>query len=434
MQTRERAALHLIDWAGCALAGAGTAPGRALAAMVTAIGSCTAFGAHDADPETAAFVNGGLGNILEMDDLHRASILHAGDVVVPAALAAAQDAGTTPAILLDALVGGYEIAIRIGLAAASSGYSNWYNSGTCGVFGAAFAAGQIYGLNTARMVDALGQAGMQAAGLWQCRLEPTYSKQLATAHAARAGITAARLAGFGFPGPARIIEGELGFLKTLYPNADRAAILATANTGWLLHEVSFKPWPSCRHTHPAIAAALQARAQCNPSDISKIRIGSYAAGLEFCDAPNPRNDHQCRFSLQHCVATSLIRGAPGIEDFEDTARSDSGIAALRSQCSLYEDPELSAEFPSHMGAVLEIRLHQGGSKTFHVHDAPGDPEFPLSYDDLTTKFLRNATWAGVPTSVAKSFLDCATTLPDRKKLDSFWQSLRDINISVKERS
>ena len=112
--------------------------------------------------------------------------------------------------MLDAIVRGYEAAIRIGLAAAASGYSAWYNSGTCGVFGAAMAAGCAIGLDRSRLADALGQAGMMASGLWQCRLETTFSKQLATANAAQSGVVAARLAETGFPGARQILEGELG--------------------------------------------------------------------------------------------------------------------------------------------------------------------------------------------------------------------------------
>ena len=202
-QVKARAARHLLDWLGCALVGSTSDPGAALATYAAgqAVGgnTCFAVGAAPCSGPQAAFLNGGLGNIFEMDDIHRASILHAGDVVIPAALAAAQANDASPDRLLTAIVRGYEIALRIGTAASAGGYSAWYNSGTCGVFGAAMAAGVALDLESDRLADALGQAGMMAAGIWQCRLEPTYSKHLATAHAAQSGVIAAELAKAGFP-------------------------------------------------------------------------------------------------------------------------------------------------------------------------------------------------------------------------------------------
>ena len=70
-------------------------------------------------------------------------------------------------------------------------------------------------LKPSALADALGQAGMQASGIWQCRLEPTFSKQLATAQAARSGVVSARLAKTGFPGAKLILEGRTWFLRSL---------------------------------------------------------------------------------------------------------------------------------------------------------------------------------------------------------------------------
>lgn len=167
----------------------------------------------------------------------------------------------------------------------------------------------MFGAGPAEIANALGHAGMQAAGLWQCRLDPGDGKQLATAHAARAGITAARLARAGLRGPARIFEGEPGFFAALYPGADPGLVPAAPQAPWALHDVSFKPWPACRHTHPAIAAALHLRDRVPPEHIARVQVATYAAGLAFCDAPRPASDHAARFSLQHAVAVTLLRGA-----------------------------------------------------------------------------------------------------------------------------
>jgi 2-methylcitrate dehydratase PrpD len=152
---RRRAALHLLDWIACAQLGSTAAAGRALArlALQSAQGPCTTWGAGRREAGMAALVNGGLGNLFEVDDLHRRAIVHPGDTVIAAALAAAEREGSSGAELLDALIKGYEVTIRIGTAAGPAHYRHWYSTATCGVFGAAAACAHVLGLNRQRSLD-----------------------------------------------------------------------------------------------------------------------------------------------------------------------------------------------------------------------------------------------------------------------------------------
>ena len=105
---RVRAALHLIDWLGCALAGASGPAGRAIAQGAKA--GANPFSATGVAGATAM---GGLGSLLEMDDVHRTALLHPGPVVIPAALAVAHHMG---ADILAAILAGYETMVRLGAA------------------------------------------------------------------------------------------------------------------------------------------------------------------------------------------------------------------------------------------------------------------------------------------------------------------------------
>ncbi len=430
VQVKTRAARHLLDWLGCALVGPTSAPGVALAAYASAqpaeTKSCFAVGAAPCSASRAAFTNGGLGNIFEMDDVHRASILHAGDVVIPAALAAAQANNASPDSLLTAIVRGYEIALRIGTAASAGGYSAWYNSGTCGVFGSAMAAGVASDLEADRLADALGQAGMMAAGIWQCRLEPTYSKQLATAHAAHCGVIAAELAKAGFPGAKQILEGELGFFKTYYPDADPGLTLQSSGPDWKIEEVSFKPWSACRHAHPVIEAALTLKDLCPAANISHITINTYAAAIDFCDNPKPQSDHEARFSLQHCVAVSLLRGDPQIADFDQSARADKSVLSLIERCVVAEDKALTDQFPNMMGGHIEIRLDDGRTERAAIATAKGDPENPLSTSELDRKFQILAAAAGLSQSMIEDVTEAVIGLPHADNLDHLNHCLSDL--------
>lgn len=429
-QDRSRAAALLYDWIGNSAAGAVTESAQPILNLARAHyagGNCMVLGVGRAGPENAAFVNGSFGTLLEMDDLHRSSILHAGDVVIPAALAAAQHAQVNSATLLDAIIVGYEVALRIGQSAAEGGYASWYNSGTCGVFGAAMAAAHALGLTAQQKVDALGQAGMQASGLWQCRLEPTDSKCLATAHAARAGVTAAFASGEGLRGARHILEGELGFFRSFYPAANPDAVPDPAEAGWKLHEVSLKPWPACRHIHPAIGIALQMRNDMDVSAVDKVVVESYQAGQNFCDMPNPVTAHEARFSFQHCVAVTLLQGEPALGDFEAAALVNPVTAALRSQIQVQEDAGLSAAFPDKMGAGLMVRFRDGTTKSMSTDHAPGDPEQPMSLDAIRAKFHGNLQAAGVSGDLADRLGTAVLNLEATPSIQPLGQCLDELS-------
>ena len=384
---RQRAALHVLDWLANAALGATSDVGRKISAYgrTGTEGTSSAFGAGARTPETAAFVNGALGNIFEMDDIHRTSIVHPGDVVVPAAFAAAGNGNAAGPAFLDAIVRGYDAAIRVGVAAGTGHYALWYNTATCGVFGAAAAAADVLGLDRDGMVDALGQAGIQAAGLWQCRIEATDSKQILAGRAAQTGLVAAHLAGNGLRGAEEILEGSHGFFAATAPDADAARVAEDPDGPWRLFDVSFKPWPACRHAHPAIEAALALRDRIDPGKIAGIEITTYRQAIDFCDNPLPRTPHEARFSLQYCAAVALIEGTPGLEDFTPAAIAAPETLALAAKVRLREDMGKTAAFPRRYPARLTIRLRSGETRTYDVTTALGDPENPMSETAIVEK-------------------------------------------------
>jgi len=379
---RRRAAVRLLDWAGCAVAGAQEPAGRAFMKSI------------DASPGGRAFAWGALGNILEMDDVDKRALLHPGPVIVPAVLALAADTGAPPAGLLDAVVCGYEATIRLGRAVGPAHYALWHNTGTCGAIGAAAACGRLLGLPEDRLVHALALGVSQAAGLWQTRHEPgSQGKQLHTAHAARAGLTAARLAADGVNGPARILEGPQGFFAAMCPGADPQGVLAAYPSPWLIADVSTKPWPACRHTHAAIDAALALRASARAG---RIVVETYRDALAFCDNPAPRTVAEAKFSLQHAVAAVFVRGEPGLADFSLAAIDDPSIAAVRALVDVREDEGFTRLYPGRFGARVSR-----GEESACVPDAWGDPENPLTDEDIMTKTRRltaSAGWTGEETA------------------------------------
>ncbi len=420
---RERAALHVADWIDCAVAGAVTPAGEAFRrARLAASGTIHTLGSAPLAPSAAAFMMGALGNPLEMDDIEREAILHPGPTIVPAALVAAQMSGATGAQLLDAVTVGYEATIRLGRSVGPGHYANWHNTATCGPIGAAVAAARLLGLGEQRTVWAMGNALTQSSGLWAMRHEDVMTKQLHTARAAEAGFTAACLAADGVSGPACILEGPQGFYAALCPDPRSEAILDEAD-GWAVHDVSFKPWPACRHAHAAIDAGLALRDRgLDLARIDGIEIATYADAVRFCDRARPTTTPEAKFSLQHVVASALIDGPPNLETFEAAAREREDIARLRMCATVREDAALTRAYPSHYGTQVTIRMPDGEISELRT-DAFGDPEMPMTDEAHIRKSHLLFGAASLTPDVADHVRAACIALPDAPDLKDLLYAL-----------
>jgi 2-methylcitrate dehydratase PrpD len=423
---RRAAAARVLDWAGCAvgaLAEPLAAPLDRAVGTLAAPGAATRVGRGACDPAAALAWNGALGNALEMDDVHRVSILHPGPIVIPAALAACEATGAGSAAFLDAVVRGYEATIRVGMALGTSHYRFWHTTATAGSFGAAAAVASVLGLDPARTADALGTAGSTTGGLWQVRHEDAPTKSIHNAESARRGYVAAFLARAGVRGPRRILEGPQGLFTATAPAADPAAITAEA-ADWRIHETSLKPWPACRHAHPAIDALRRALAAgVDPAAVERVEIATYAEAIRFCDRPAPRTPAEARFSLQHAAAVVLARREPALADFTPEAIADPSLAPRRERVTVVEDPAASARFPAHYGASVTLTLDDGRRVEAAVRDAWGDPEWPLEAAEVRAKALRLMCWGGFDAARATRLADAALALADGGGLADFTAAL-----------
>ncbi|MCA6333644.1 MAG: MmgE/PrpD family protein [Phenylobacterium sp.] len=401
---RARARLHLLDWVGCTVAGARESDAERVRGLAQAegTGACSIIGGARAGPQAAALANGPAGAILEMDDVDRRALLHPGPVVMPAALAAAEHLGVTSGdALLDAVVRGYEVMIRVGRAAGASHYRFFHPTGTVGGFGAAAAGASLMGLDNRRTAWALGLAGQQGAGLWRARHEPGSVKALHDGRAAANGVASALLARDGFRGPLRVLEGEQGFFPAMAPDADPEAVLTPADS-WFIHEVSFKPHAACRHAHPTIDAALALRARIAGLP-DTVRVETYRDSVLFCDKPAPTTVPEAKFSLQHSVAVALIRGDAGLDSFEPAALTDPEIAAMRARVSVAVADDLTATYPARFGARL-IATAGAVEHRIEALDALGDPENPLSPGAVCDKARALMAWGGITPDAAERLI------------------------------
>lgn len=374
---RTKARLHLLDWLGCVAGSRSSEVARVQARNV-----------HMSALDRATW----LGNVLEMDDVHRTAILHPGPVIWPVAL----QAGNSDALddTLDAAVRGYQAMIAIGATFDADHYRFWHNTATGGLFGAAAAAASGLGADAAQTAAALGLAGSVAGGFWQMRHEPVMGKQWHLAHAVTTGIAAARNALHGVTGPRFVLEGPQG-LYAATCTAPRPLELPEA---WRIGEVSFKPWGACRHAHPAIDAALDLKARGGLD--GPVVVRTYRDAIVFCDRPQPRSVIEAKFSLQHAVAVVMARGVPELADFEPDAIA--ALAAERALVTVEESAAFEGRYPAHFGASVTTA---GGEVV--LIDTRGDPERPLTAEGVIAKARSLMAWGGLSEAQADTAVRAA---------------------------
>ena len=400
------AATHFVlDTVACIVAGRRSDPGQMLRRW-----------SQDAGVARGVFLASGLAHTLEVDDLHKASVTHPGCVVVPAAWHLAQERGASGRDLLVAVLHGYEAMTRVGMAAGPAHYQVWHSTSTCGPFGAAMSAAALLSLDREHTIWALGSAGTQASGLWQFLPDGAMSKHLHAGHAAEAGVVAASLAAHGFTGAARILEGEQGFFRALCPDAAPEALVADPDAGWQLLATSIKPWPCCRHTHPAIDAALELHEQMGADRLVSAEVHTYQAALDVCDRPAPQTEYAAKFSLQHCVHAALVDGAVDFASFGPDARTR--LAASAADISTKATPEFDQAYPERWGAAVSVRLASGQTLSVTREDSKGDPELPLSTQEITQKARMLMSHGGLDQE-ADSLIDTILALSRAPQMPDF---------------
>jgi 2-methylcitrate dehydratase PrpD len=411
----------VVDWAACLLPGSRAAPATLLEqALADELdhGRARLASGRRASLRAAALINGAASHTVEFDDIWRDAVYHPASPVISAALATAQAQGLSGEALLRGVVVGYEVSTRIGDAVMPSHYRFWHTTGTVGTFGAAAAVATLLRCTREQFVHALGNAGTFAAGLQQAFRSQAMAKPLHGGHAAEAGALAALAAAQGVTGVADILEGPVGFGAAMSVGPDWARATAGLGTDYHITRVTFKNHGCCGHNFAALDAVLALKRQHGFAhrDIRKVRIATYQGGLDIVDNPHPEGDYQAKFSIQYTVAHALVHGSVRLNAFAPERLGDADVRALMRKIECAADAELSRAFPRSRAARVEIELADGRSL---AHDQPtrkGDPELPLSDEELNDKFLELAApVVGEP--AARALLERLWRLEAEKNVD-----------------
>lgn len=356
-------------------------------------GPCAVFGeASRWSPAGAALLNATLAHSLDFDDTHAAGSLHPGAPVIPAALVAGEMAGADGAQVLAAIVAGYELTCRIALALPAGAHyqRGFHPTATCGAFGAAAAAGRVFGLSGEAIASALGIALSQSAGSLQFLANGAWTKRFQVGWAAMAGLSAATLAREGFKGADQALEGQAGFLAAYAPEPTPQRAVQDLGQVFELMHTAVKPYPSCRYGHAGIDAVLALRAAhgLRPEEVDSLTYGTSRSGMILIGEPHakrvdPLNVVDAQFSGPFVLATALATGAMAWDSY--ARLHDPALRALMRKVTCQDDPDIQAEFPANMSGKVTICAR--GQVFRHTVVVPkGEPSNFLSEAELRAKF------------------------------------------------
>ena len=389
----KQAKRSLLDTIGVVLAGFSSETGRIFASLAREWGGIeesTIFGDGLKVPSPiAALVNGTMGHVHELDDGHRFALGHPGVTSIPAAFAVAEKIGADGKELITSIVLGYDLFVRIAESVnPSHRRRGFHTTGTCGTFGAAVASGKILHLDEKGIVNAIGIAGLHAAGLMEVMHGESMVKPLNAGRAASNGILAALLAEQGLSAPNTILEGDNGFFRAYSDQYDTDKIVNGLGENYHIMDTYVKIHASCRHTHPAIDCALNLSREheLDPEDVESVVVKTYSAAYNLTGKEyEPRTSSTAKFSLPYCIAATLKYGRVSLDEFTKDKIFDKDLLRLARKVRVEIDPEIDKLVPEKRGASIKI-FTKGGRYELIVDNPKGEPENPVNYKDLMTKF------------------------------------------------
>ena len=394
----DRVKYLFLDFIGVAIRGARSESSKSMYRFVREMGKGNGviIGTKDKAPHIySALANGTAGHAIEMDDVNNEASLHPGVVVFPTALATSEMAGASGKDFIEAVVLGYEVMIRLGKAIGpeNSYQRGFHPTGTCGTFGASVSASKLLGLKKDGMVSAMGIAGSQASGSMEYLAQGTWTKRFHPGWAALSGTIAALLAKKGFKGPTSIIEGRDGFLHAYSNGSDASKVLEGIGSGFEILHTSVKPHACCRYMQPPIDGVLKIVKENNlrPDQVEKLRVGILKAGAHLIAEPakkkySPQSVVDAQFSMPFGAAVAILRRRAGLEEFQPSVIRSEEVKRMMKRVECLVDPDLDRTFPRQWCATAEVFTKDGKRYFTKVEYCKGDPENPLSWEELIEKF------------------------------------------------
>ena len=346
---------------------------------------------HRACARDAAFINGIASTWHDFDEGSTIAYSHPGSQAIPAAVATAQELGVSGRDLILALVLGYEVSARVGM--ASKMRVSVHPHGTCGTIGSAVAAAHLRRLDEMRMRHVINvSATMAMATNRQAMLDEATVRNVYSGHSALAGLNAVQLVEAGITGQRDGIGFTYG--TVIADGFDPQRMVDGLGRDWLITQGYFKLHPSGRYSHAAIDALQAALATLPPGsldgenserieriDVRAFQMAALLAGKRITTS------FGAKFSIPFALSTILVHGRSGIDCFDKKAVENPKVQALVAKVDVREDPAYTAAYPGKQQCDVVIHLKDGGTVRGRCETMKGEPGNPHRPEDVEKKFF-----------------------------------------------
>ena len=387
--------------------------------VCTLIGHCGGFSVA-----TAALCNGTAAHGEDYDDTFEGGPVHAGAVIVPAMLAAAEEHGLAGSMLARGIAVGCEVMCRLCLVAPKRVHqAGFHPTAVFGALGAAAGVATALHLDNTQWYNALGIAGSTASGIIEYLAEGAWTKRMHPGWAAQAGYRAARMAQAGFTGPRTLFDGEHGFFHA-FANSDGcdfSAMLDGAGRHWLAADIAFKPYACGTMAHPYIDCARKLVAEgVAPGDVTSIECRTAEGIVHRLWEPltakqNPPNGYAAKFSIPYAIAVGMLRGDAGLREYEAAVVRDPAVRALAGKVHYVVDPD--NPYPRRYTGHVRVTLRSGEVREASQGHFRGGREEPMSSEALEAKFIANCIYGGWDANRARRALAVLRALRAAPKVD-----------------
>ena len=401
-KVRKAVSMMLVDIGGLAVAARNAPYVRAAIDSLEANGGSTAIGhARALDAAGAAFVNGTAAHGEDFDDTFEGGPVHAGAVIVPALLAAAERHGIEGADMFFGIAVGAEVMCRASLVAPKRIHSaGFHPTAVLGAMGAAAGVAAALRVDEKTFASAQGIAGSMASGIIEYLAEGASTKRMHPGWAAQSGLRAVELARAGFEGPRTVWEGEHGLLHGFANTTGGSWERLTGDFGdrWVVRAIAFKPYACGTMIHPYIDCARRLSRQGIEADEVTRIVCKTAEGIvhrlwePLATKRSPPNAYAAKFSMPFCIAYGLLHGTVGLEAFTEENAHDPRTVALAKKVSYEVDPD--NPYPEEFTGHVRIHMRDGRVLEERQPHLRGGRSEPLTPADIEEKFRANCAYGG----------------------------------------
>jgi 2-methylcitrate dehydratase PrpD len=400
-EVMKAAVTALVDYIGVALGAVDEAPVRPVRQVVqewAARGNARIFLGPCTTPALAALVNATMAHAMDYDDAHQMGAGHISCPCWSAAIAVANELGSSETETLAAFITGFEVMARLGGGGPpgvgrSLHRRGFHPTSIFGRLGAAVVAGVLMRLDARQIEYALGIAATTAGGL--IGSFGTHAKPFHGGKAAMDGILAAQLAAHGFESATQLLEIDKGLLDAIIQDRKVEVPPLDFDARWELLRNGFKPYASCRATHASIQAARKLAPRIAGKTITRVAAKIHPNAMVAAGKLDPRTPLECKFSVSFCIALGLRGYRLVASDFAAAVLQDKSVTALLPLIEL-EVVQHQPQYEAHMDVTFNdgSQLHEDTNVVLgHADNPMNEADFRGKFEGLVVPVLGEAKTA-----------------------------------------